>query len=318
MTLASPITVILFLACLVLFLIIIYERRTRNKIEVRFARSIHSKLEEIHIMLLVSILWIFFIMIIASTQNFLKVDINNWGDFLAGFFAPILFLWLVYGVFIQKKEFANALGALNMQFKEYEKNAKALEQQALQVEIQQLNSWFNRNINTIQSIKNSIFPINDRDEKSITEIYNKLSEDISSHNDYIYIFDDFKNILYISLHIENYLDNYCKINKTNELIIKSIEDIKNEFDILFKNDNLYIKAILTIVYFLIVLHDNPEYTKYKIYRTWIKEEFDIQNVISIEKVRCGDDFNLNNFLTNIIKNTYREINLDFKTGRIKN
>jgi hypothetical protein len=125
--------------------------------------------------------------------------------------------------------------------------------QSEQIKIQQLNNWFNRNIQTVQTIKKSIFQNNDGNVNSIAEIYYQLNEDIRRHENYFHLYDEMKDILEISIHMEEYLDEQYNIEK--EKIIKdSITNIKKEFTILFQNEFRNIKGILTVVYFLIALN----------------------------------------------------------------
>jgi hypothetical protein len=50
------------------------------------------------------------------------LTLNNWGDFVAGAFAPLAFLWLVVAVLLQKDE-------LSLQRRELEHSVEALRQQ---------------------------------------------------------------------------------------------------------------------------------------------------------------------------------------------
>lgn len=43
---------------------------------------------------------------------------NEWGDFFAGFFAPLVFLWLIFGYYQQGKELQQNTKALNIQAEE--------------------------------------------------------------------------------------------------------------------------------------------------------------------------------------------------------
>lgn len=44
--------------------------------------------------------------LIATSEGFAEVSINEWGDALAGFFSPLVFLWIVYAALAQKSELA--------------------------------------------------------------------------------------------------------------------------------------------------------------------------------------------------------------------
>lgn len=64
---------------------------------------------------------------IFNAQNFMELELNAKGDFLAGVFAPLAFLWLVYGYFQQGRE-------LRLQVQELKNNVA---QQAALVSFQQ-------------------------------------------------------------------------------------------------------------------------------------------------------------------------------------
>ena len=71
---------------------------------------------------------------IATTvgwSNFLKLPAEQMGSFLEGAFAPLAFLWLVIGYFLQQKELEQNTAALRAQAKEIE---RTVEQAALQSE----------------------------------------------------------------------------------------------------------------------------------------------------------------------------------------
>lgn len=56
--------------------------------------------------------------------------LNELGDFLAGFFTPLAFLWLVVGYFLQKEELSLQNEELGLQRKELEEARRALGSQA--------------------------------------------------------------------------------------------------------------------------------------------------------------------------------------------
>lgn len=294
-----------------LFVLIIF-----LQLKVLYKKSIIKKvclrIDIFKIISVISVIWGFVIVIYAiysyNNQTKEPITLNEWGDFLAGFFAPLLFGWLVYGVVIQKKEFAKVSESATSQIKE-------MKDQVTQTEIQQLNTWFNRNINTINMIKNNLFnniKVNNVD--SIALIHHQLRQDFKQEENYFNIFDELKSILDIFLYIEETINNLEKAKKSNEVYTKSLEEIKNEFRTLFVSEINDIKGIITIVYFLIGAHhldkDSSVYKKYSIYYKWITDYSDISNCII-------------NFKKDNIENTLKEIftkadsiKLDFKTGKI--
>lgn len=56
--------------------------------------------------------------------------LNEWGDFFAGVFAPLAFLWLVAAVMVQSKELAEQREELRLTRQEFEHNRKVMEAQA--------------------------------------------------------------------------------------------------------------------------------------------------------------------------------------------
>ena len=67
-------------------------------------------------------------MYIASTgggwNKFVELKVEHMGSFLEGAFAPLAFLWLVIGYFLQKKELRQNTDAMKMQFVEIQKSAE--------------------------------------------------------------------------------------------------------------------------------------------------------------------------------------------------
>jgi len=254
--------------------------------------------------------WILCILILASNEKE-SLALNNWGDFLAGYFAPIVFLWLVYGVLIQKEEFKNALISLEFQQKELTNSVQTMKEQVIQTEIQHLNTWFSRNLTTINLLKDSMIKnIQVERVDSIALINYMLQSDFKREIDYFNIFDELKSILDICIYMMDYLEKLKTTKKDNYIYLISVFDIEKEFKTLLDADIKHIKEIMTIVYFLIASRKKDQYKKYQIYSHWlIKEE------------------NLINVMINYQKDTYEEtmqeiifklknINLDFRTGEI--
>ena len=55
---------------------------------------------------------------------FTQLTVERMGSFLEGAFAPLAFLWLVIGYFLQKKELRQNTDAMNLQFVEIQKSAE--------------------------------------------------------------------------------------------------------------------------------------------------------------------------------------------------
>ncbi|MCA3611947.1 MAG: hypothetical protein IOC55_06005 [Methylobacterium sp.] len=88
---------------------------------------------------LVSVAWLLVMVGLVAWQfeKAKEISLPNWGDFFAGFFAPLAFLWLVVAVFIQRnelraqiKELSASRVALETQIKEQKQTAQALTNQS--------------------------------------------------------------------------------------------------------------------------------------------------------------------------------------------
>lgn len=62
--------------------------------------------------------------------NFTELSVERMGSFLEGAFAPLAFLWLVIGYFLQKKELRQNTEAMKMQFVEIKRSAEQAELQS--------------------------------------------------------------------------------------------------------------------------------------------------------------------------------------------
>lgn len=306
MIVGLPILIVISFSCLILLFIILYEKYSK--------KELFSKLENIHWATVFSILWILFIILIASNKISNNIEINAWGDFLAGFFAPLLFLWLVYGVFLQKSEFANALKSFTYQYDE-------MKVQNQQIKIQQINTWFDRNLKNIQTIKTSIFQISNGSFNSIAEVVIELENDINSTTEYITldnkyfnIYDDLKNIYDTIIYIQTNLDKQIVKYEKQVIILDSINEMKKEFVVLFKNELLDLRKILSVAYFLIALHKRPGYEKYSIYTNWTEDDANFNDIFN--EIILMSKNTVNEILAEVLIK-YKEINLDFKSCKIR-
>ncbi len=76
----------------------------------------------------VTILWVIYIYYLCE-GNVFPTNLNEIGDFFAGIFAPLAFLWLVFGFYQQGQGLKQNSKALKMQATELEKTTRALELQ---------------------------------------------------------------------------------------------------------------------------------------------------------------------------------------------
>jgi len=76
---------------------------------------------------------------VRDPGRLLTMELNELGDFLAGFFAPLAFLWLVLGYLQQGEELQNSTKALQLQAEELRKSVEQ-QQELVEVTRQQLDS----------------------------------------------------------------------------------------------------------------------------------------------------------------------------------
>ena len=76
----------------------------------------------------ITILWIslFILLLVLKWDDALKLSLNEWGDFLAGATAPIAFLWLIIGYWLQRNELSMNTKALQTQQEELAKQVEGL------------------------------------------------------------------------------------------------------------------------------------------------------------------------------------------------
>ncbi|MGV1751519.1 hypothetical protein [Agrobacterium sp. CG674] len=70
-----------------------------------------------------------------------KTKLNNLGDFLAGVFAPIAFIWVAVAVFIQSRELSLQRDEMALMREEYKRNGDILDQQAKTAQDQADTAW---------------------------------------------------------------------------------------------------------------------------------------------------------------------------------
>lgn len=79
----------------------------------------------------ITIFWIFLVawLIYYNPQEINDLDLNEWGDFLAGAVAPLALIWFVIGYFLQSEELGLQRKELIFQAQQIERQAKAIEGQ---------------------------------------------------------------------------------------------------------------------------------------------------------------------------------------------
>jgi hypothetical protein len=120
--------------------------------------------------LVLTALWIvlYCALIYLKWDSAVKMELNEWGDFLAGFSAPIAFLWLIIGYFLQRKELKQNTMALIHQKDELSKQADELK---LQSEYQKQSADLAR----MQKSK-----IRKEKATQMREVRNKITQKVSS------------------------------------------------------------------------------------------------------------------------------------------
>jgi hypothetical protein len=80
-------------------------------------------------------LWLGFLYIamVVGWQNFLSQPAESLGGFLEGAFAPLAFLWLVIGFFLQQRELRQNNSAIRAQYEQMRRTAESTEIQAIAI-----------------------------------------------------------------------------------------------------------------------------------------------------------------------------------------
>ena len=273
----NQLTYILLMPLFFIFLITVYNTSTliKRKIPIILKRKILRFLRKrsFKILLYFSLIWIIIIIIMLQENNFIreylkliieprKLKLNEWGDFLAGFVAPLAFIWIGFGIYYQKKEFSNIVKSLKLQQDEFKESVDVMKEQVIQIEIQHHVSWFNRNIinlkGNIKELKIGSFdsPI------LINKSFDRTSA-IENKN----IFDDIKSIIELDSYI---VENLSKIKNAKRQIQDRIAELEQEYLIQFEEEMEYCKKIYWKILVLISHYsESTEYEHYSIYADWV-------------------------------------------------
>jgi len=85
--------------------------------------------------------WLYYLGFIVGWGNFLAKPLESLGSFLEGAFAPLAFLWLVVGYFLQQKELSRNTDAIQQQHVEM---SKSLEYAATQAKSLEASTYYNQ------------------------------------------------------------------------------------------------------------------------------------------------------------------------------
>jgi hypothetical protein len=92
----------------------------------------------------VSAIWIslglFYVLQVVGWSQFLDQGADRIGDFLEGGFAPLAFLWLVLGFFLQHKELTSNARAIRLQYAEMKRMSEHAETQARAIQANELHA----------------------------------------------------------------------------------------------------------------------------------------------------------------------------------
>ena len=110
--------------------------------------------------LVITIGWLLMLwMYVANTigwANIGSAPIEQVGNFLEGAFAPLAFLWLVIGYFLQKKELMQNTDAIKMQYVEIQKSADQAEIQAQAIKASEVHARRQSFLQVAESVKQQL------------------------------------------------------------------------------------------------------------------------------------------------------------------
>lgn len=227
-----------YISLILMFAFFVIDKKKREKID----------FQSISLVTL-TLLWLILVYQFTSKDFFEEFGIklitsnkfNEWGDYLAGFFAPIIFLWLVYGVFIQKKEFKNVVD-------EYKKSVEILKKQSIHTDIQHKNAWFDRKVEMMDSyIKHML-----KDKITIEKLQlSMISNKIDEYKDIMY---DLKRVVELNLYIHKSLSEIPKeLQDSNNQYLNAMSRLKEEYNLSYGQDVLLSKKMLLKIYLQIFL-----------------------------------------------------------------
>ncbi len=107
-----------------------------------------------------SVLWLMMLSAYISGTvgwgNIIHAPIAHMGNFLEGAFAPLAFLWLVIGYFLQKKELVQNTNAIKMQYVEIQKSAAQAEIQTHAIKASELHARKESFLRIADSVKQQL------------------------------------------------------------------------------------------------------------------------------------------------------------------
>ena len=88
--------------------------------------------------------------------NFMRMPLGDLGDFLGGAFAPLAFLWLVLGLFLQQRELGANNRAIQRQYEIMQRTAEHAEIQSRAIAANELHARQDTFIDVARLVMNQL------------------------------------------------------------------------------------------------------------------------------------------------------------------
>jgi hypothetical protein len=116
--------------------------------------------EQVQVGLVLTALWLgaglFYIATSLGWTGLLRLPLGDLGDFLGGAFAPLAFLWLVLGLFLQQRELAANNLAIQRQFEIMQRTAEQAEIQTRAIAANELHARQDTFMDVAQLVMNQL------------------------------------------------------------------------------------------------------------------------------------------------------------------
>ena len=115
---------------------------------------------QVQVGLVLTALWlgagVLYVAVSMGWTAFLRLPLGDLGDFLDGAFAPLAFLWLVLGMFLQQRELAANNVAIQRQFEIMQRTAAHAEIQTRAIAANELHARQDTFIDVAQLVMNQL------------------------------------------------------------------------------------------------------------------------------------------------------------------
>jgi hypothetical protein len=115
---------------------------------------------QVRLGLMLTALWlvagVLYVAVSMGWAAFLRLPLGDLGDFLDGAFAPLAFLWLVLGLFLQQRELAANNVAIQRQFEVMQRTAEHAEIQTRAIAANELHARQDTFIDVAQMVMNQL------------------------------------------------------------------------------------------------------------------------------------------------------------------